>query len=325
MVQPDMKLRRTLAVTAATAALVPAALLSAAAAHADDTETTSTATATATATESESASASASASDSASASASASDSSSPSASASASVSPSPSATGSAAPTDGPACDYSGDEETVDDNLTTALSGLPSKIVAGSGWHGFTLEVGNDSDTDFSRVDLGVFALAVEGQSYDLSTDHLALQWQDPASGAWHDISLDEDDETAGYVGYTDLKAHDSVSLKIRLSVDKTAPAGTGVALSIGSYADSNGDCVYSGGDSFYSFDILAAGSDAGDGGEAEPQTGGSSHTKPAGDTEIGSLAETGSSSALPYIALAGGAAVAFGGGAMFVVRRRKSV
>jgi LPXTG-motif cell wall-anchored protein len=108
-------------------------------------------------------------------------------------------------------------------------------------------------------------------------------------------------------------------------VDKTAPAGTGIALSIGSYADSNGDCVYSGGDSFYSFDILAAGSDAGDGGEAEPQTGGSSHTKPAGDTEIGSLAETGSSSALPYIALAGGAAVAFGGGAMFVVRRRKSV
>jgi LPXTG-motif cell wall-anchored protein len=322
-----MNLRRTLAVTAATAALVPAALLSAAAAHADDTETTSTATATATASESSSASASPSASDSASASASASDSSSPaaSASASASVSPSPSATGSAAPTDGPACDYSGDDDTVDDNLTTALSGLPSKIVAGSGWHGFTLEVGNDSDTDFPRVDLGVFALAVDGQSYDLSTDHLALQWQAPASGAWHDISLDEDDATAGYVGYTDLKAHDSVSLKIRLSVDKTAPAGSGVALSIGSYADSNGDCVYSGGDSFYSFDILAAGSDAGDGGEAEPQTGGSSHTKPAGDTEIGSLAETGSSSALPYIALAGGAAVAFGGGAMFVVRRRKSV
>ena len=320
-----MNLRRTLAVTAATAALVPAALLSAAAAHADDTETTSTATATATASESSSASASPSASDSASASASASDSSSPSASASASVSPSPSATGSAAPTDGPACDYSGDDDTVDDNLTTALSGLPSKIVAGSGWHGFTLEVGNDSDTDFPRVDLGVFALAVDGQSYDLSTDHLALQWQDPASGVWHDISLDEDDATAGYVGYTDLKAHDPVSLKIRLSVDKTAPAGSGVALSIGSYADSNGDCVYSGGDSFYSFDILAAGSDAGDGGEAEPQTGGSSHTKPAGDTEIGSLAETGSSSALPFIALAGGAAVAFGGGAMFVVRRRKSV
>jgi LPXTG-motif cell wall-anchored protein len=324
-----MNLRRTLAVTAATAALVPAALLSAAAAHADDTETTSTATATATATESESSSASPSASDSASASASASDSSSPSASATASASvspsPSPSATGSAAPTDGPACDYSGDDDTVDDNLTTALSGLPSKIVAGSGWHGFTLEVGNDSDTDFARVDLGVFALAVDGQSYDLSTDHLALQWQDPASGVWHDISLDEDDATAGYVGYTDLKAHDSVSLKIRLSVDKTAPAGTGVALSIGSYADGNGDCVYSGGDSFYSFDILAAGSDAGDGGDAEPQTGGSSHTKPAGDTEIGSLAETGSSSALPFIALAGGAAVAFGGGAMFVVRRRKSV
>jgi len=37
----------------------------------------------------------------------------------------------------------------------------------------------------------------------------------------------------------------------------------------------------------------------------------------------GSLAETGSSSALPMIGLTGGLAVALGAGAVFVVRRRK--
>ena len=49
-------------------------------------------------------------------------------------------------------------------------------------------------------------------------------------------------------------------------------------------------------------------------------------TKPAGDTSkvTGSLAETGSSSSTSMIALAGGAAVVLGAGAMFVVRRRKN-
>ena len=49
-------------------------------------------------------------------------------------------------------------------------------------------------------------------------------------------------------------------------------------------------------------------------------------TKPAGDTAevTGNLAETGSSSSTPAIALAGGAAVVLGAGAMFVVRRRRN-
>ncbi|WP_306305774.1 LPXTG cell wall anchor domain-containing protein [Streptomyces prunicolor] len=38
----------------------------------------------------------------------------------------------------------------------------------------------------------------------------------------------------------------------------------------------------------------------------------------------GTLAHTGSGSLLPAIALAGGAAVAVGGGAVFLVRRRKT-
>jgi LPXTG-motif cell wall-anchored protein len=197
-------------------------------------------------------------------------------------------------------------------------------VAGSGWHGFTLDVDNSSDSAYKRVDLGVFAASIDNKDYNDTTGHLTLQWQDPESGKWQDISLDENDQGAGYVGYTDVKPNESLSLNLRLSVDKSAPAGIGFAISIGIYANDKGECVYSGGDSFYQFDILAAGAAPGSVGDAEPQTGGKTHTKPAGDTQIGNLADTGSSSALPVIALTGGAAVAVGGGAMFVVRRRKA-
>ncbi|MDX6353071.1 MAG: hypothetical protein QOF84_7861 [Streptomyces sp.] len=335
-----MKLHRSLAAAAATAAIVPAALIGASAvAHADETAPATTAavasesastdataseSADAGASDSASASASASASGSASASASASDTASPSASASVSASDSASASASASPTTGLNCDDSGDDYIEDPNLTTALTGLPSKVTAGSGWHGFTLDVSNSSDAAYDRVDLGVFTGSVDTSTYQDTTGYLTLQWQDPESGTWNDISLDENDEGAGYVGFTDVKPNESFSLNLRLSVAKSAPAGIGFAISAGIYANNQGECVYSGGDSYYEFAILAAGSDAGDPGDAEPQTGGTSHVKPAGDTQIGSLADTGSSSALPVIALAGGAAVALGGGAMFVVRRRKA-
>ncbi|WP_308295521.1 LAETG motif-containing sortase-dependent surface protein [Streptomyces sp. MUM 178J] len=58
--------------------------------------------------------------------------------------------------------------------------------------------------------------------------------------------------------------------------------------------------------------------------EAVKEQGGTSGTPVENTTSSGNLAETGSSSALPQIALAGGAAVALGAGAVFVVRRRKA-
>jgi LPXTG-motif cell wall-anchored protein len=215
---------------------------------------------------------------------------------------------------------------VDENLTTSINDLPSKIVAGSGWHGFTLGVANSSDTAYKRVDLGVFAASVDNNFNDTS-GHLTLQWQDPASGKWVDISLNESDEGAGYVGWTNVDPHDSFSLKLRLSVDKSAPEGLGFTISAGVYANDKGECVVSGGvNSFYQFDILPAGTDPGNVDNSKPQTGGKEPipAKPVGDTQIGNLADTGSSSALPMIALAGGAAVVVGGGAVFVVRRRKT-
>ncbi|MGW4223794.1 LAETG motif-containing sortase-dependent surface protein [Streptomyces bauhiniae] len=261
---------------------------------------------------------------------SASTSASPSASTSASTSPSASASASASASTGPQdCDET--DPKLDKELTTSLSGLPSKIVAGSGFHGFKLNVKNSGKHSYQRVDLGVFAAAMGEDDFSDATQYLTLQYQDPTSGKWNDISVDLDDEAAGYLGYTDVKAKESFSIDLRLSVDKKAPAGAGFAISIGSYVDDEGNCVYASDDDFYEFDILAAGTTPGPVDDSTPKPQGGSKplpsTKPAGNTQVvpqGHLAETGSSSALPAIALAGGAAVALGLGAVFVVRRRRN-
>ena len=74
----------------------------------------------------------------------------------------------------------------------------------------------------------------------------------------------------------------------------------------------------------YFFDILAAGSDAGDPDDAKPQTGGVKELDRVSEVKVtGSLAETGSNSALPVIGLVGGVAVVADAGALFVVRRGK--
>lgn len=353
-----MKLRRTLAAAAASAALVPATLLGAGIAHADasptasessttsptaeqtpddgtgsptGTDPASDVTSTPSGTPSDDTTApSGTPSDDATATSSAS----PSVTATPSDtgSPSPSATASSSPStstepgDGPITCNDQDEPASDENLSTTLSGLPSKVVAGSGWHGFKLNVANKGDASYKRVDLGVFASAISKATFEHSGGHLTLQWRDPDSGEWIDISLDDADEGAGYVGWTNVDPKESFSLDLRLSVDKSAPAGLGIAISIGMYANDEGDCVVSGnGDSFYQFDILAAGTDAGDVDDSKPQTGGTTPvTRPSGDTPIGSLAETGASSSLPLIATVGGVAMVVGAGAIFTVRRRKS-
>ncbi|MET8814397.1 LAETG motif-containing sortase-dependent surface protein [Streptomyces sp. NPDC004549] len=343
-----MKLRRSLALAAATAAIAPAVLLAAPVAYAseeapaavasestpaaedttpaaEDTtpaaeDTTPAAEDTTPAAEDTTPAAETSESTTASPSASASESAAPSAS----VSASPSASESTFPTE---CN-DGSRPKFDDDLHTSLSGLPSKIVAGSGYHNFKLNVSNTGGHAYKRVDLGVFAASVDEDDFFSDTNHLTLQYKDPSTGTWTNISLDENDEGAGYLGYTDVKAKESFSVDLRVAVDAKAPAGYGFAISIGMYADDKGNCVYSSDDSYYEFDILKAGTAPGKPGDAKPQGG---HkplpAKPSGNTEIapqGHLAETGASSVLPAIALSGGAAVALGAGAVFVVRRRKA-
>ncbi|MEV6424070.1 hypothetical protein [Streptomyces sp. NPDC051662] len=248
--------------------------------------------------------------------------------------PTPTSTGVATepgdePSDGPVECVETDEGIFDDQLRTSLSGLPERVVAGSGFQSFELNVSNKGEHDYERVDLGVFAFQIDETSWDLSTGYLTLQYKDPESGVWTPISLGEDDEGSGYLGYTDVKAKESFSVDLRLSVAKSAPAGLGYAFSVGVYADDEGNCVSSGDESFYEFEIVAAGTDPGDPNEAKPQEGGKKPipAKPAGNIEIkpqGHLAETGSSSVVPVIGMAGGIAIVAGAGVMFAMKRRRS-
>ncbi|MFD4274508.1 LPXTG cell wall anchor domain-containing protein [Streptomyces cyaneofuscatus] len=226
------------------------------------------------------------------------------------------------------CQDTEDDQQIDENLRTSLSGLPSEIVAGSGFHGFKLNVENKGDKAYKRVDLGLVAAQVDDDNWLPNTDHLTLQFKDPETGTWSDISLDQDDEVIGYIGYTDIRAKESFSIDLRLSVDKKAPEGYGFAIIIGLYADEEGNCVYPEGEQFYEFDVLAAGTDAGEPNEAEPQTGGKRPVpaKPVGNTEIkpeGTLAQTGSDSNLPVIATIGGLAILAGAGVVFALGRRR--
>ncbi|MEU1949949.1 LAETG motif-containing sortase-dependent surface protein [Streptomyces sp. NPDC020125] len=334
-----MKLRRALAAAAATAAIAPAALLAAPAAFAETpsespspsasettsspedpspspTETTPTADPTPTTPAPPTSSTQAPTPGET-----------PSSTPTETATPTPTPTSTEGPGDGECADDGDYNE--DPELSTTLVGLPSKVVAGSGFHGFTFQVKNESDRSYQRVDFGLFAGTVHESAPDGTGKYLTLQYKDPETGAWKAISTDENDAGSGYIGYTDVRPHETLKVDLRLSVAKSAPEGFGYAISVGVYADDKGNCVYSTGE-YYEFDVLKAGSEPGKVPPADPKPQGGTKPlphKPEGNTEIspqGSLAETGSSSALPMIALIGGVAMAAGGGAVFVVRRRRA-
>ncbi|MFF5716935.1 LAETG motif-containing sortase-dependent surface protein [Streptomyces buecherae] len=250
------------------------------------------------------------------------------------------------PTDGPSptptdseppapCEDS-DEYAEDPDLSTTLVGLPSKVVAGSGYHGFTFRVKNTSDRSFHRVDLGILAGTAHAEHPEGTGRYLTLQFKNPDTGAWESISTDQDDDAHGYVGYTSVRAHETIRLDLRLSVAKGAPDGFGYAISIGAFADEEGNCVYSSGD-YYDFEVVKSaaqlpGGDESQVPDAKPQGGKKPlpapiQKRPAGNRAIhptGELANTGSDSNLPTIAMIGGVAMVAGAGAILVVRRRKA-
>lgn len=327
-------------VAAATAVLAPLALLSAPVAFAEDGDTTTT---SATPTDTASDTTSATPTDTTSAtpsdtglpsdSASATDSTSPSATESASTSAEPSV--SADPSDEPTEPDVPFCEDVDKNYEGAkvsadIKGLPGKIVAGDGFHAFELTVTNDAKTTVEGV---AFYAEVENYELDESkflSPYVDLEFKNPETGSWDRIGSDE--WAGDYFFYVDkLKAGQSQSVDLRVSIDAKAPAGDAYSFGSGAYLDNieGQDCIAEGW-AQYDFEVLKAGSANPDPGTATPGDNGSkggSVKKPQGeisDLPTGNLAETGSSSALPVIGLVGGVAVVAGAGAVFAVRRRKA-
>jgi LPXTG-motif cell wall-anchored protein len=212
----------------------------------------------------------------------------------------------------------------DTKVDVSITGLPGKIAAGSGWHKFSLNVANGSDSTLDNLNYFAGASS-DALGEDLfKSKQIGLQAWDPDEKAWFD--LDEGGEAVGYVGFSDVLEPDyEVSIPMRVNVKAGAPVGAGFTLGATIYGDADSECIGFG-DVAYKFQIVAAGTDT-EG--TKPQEGGKAPVtdkKPAPTTPkvTGTLAETGSNSALPMIGLAGGLAVLAGGGAMFVVRRRKA-
>ncbi|MCX5351394.1 LPXTG cell wall anchor domain-containing protein [Streptomyces sp. RLB3-17] len=320
-----MKLRRAMALAAATAAIAPLALLSAPAAFAEETPSP---TATVSETASEPASAtptettpaptetpSASATETTPAS-------SATATTSTSATPPAPSTSAPAPSDTPEPEPS---ECQDSKVDVSISGLPGKIAAGSGWHKFSLNVLNNSKSTLKEPGFFAGASADKAGEDIFESKKVQLQAYNEDTKAWEDV--DSEGYAAGFVGYTpELKPDYEVDIPLRINVKSSAPVGVGFSLGASIYGDADGSCTGFG-EVAYKFQIVSAGTDTNG---TKPQEGGKVPVsdKPAdkGNTPVvnGSLAETGSSSALPTIALVGGLAVVAGAGAVFVVRRRKS-
>ncbi|MEX3103699.1 MULTISPECIES: LAETG motif-containing sortase-dependent surface protein [unclassified Streptomyces] len=331
-----MKLRRAIAVAAATAALSPLVLMSAPSAFAEDgTSASPSPSVSASESAPEAAPSSPAADDTTgddkgSASPSTSSSSTPSGSASGTPTGTPSASTSvsstpSAPAEVDYCETLSDEDEIQlsESLSTGLSNLPEKIVAGSGWHNFSFDVANDGKETIKNIKPFILVGAESEDSTEDYSGGLTLQVFQPSSGKW--ITLEDGFGDATTFSTLTLSAGNSTSYKLRIAVDGKVPDSIGFAIGLATYSDAKSCWV--GNDpngAIYEVQILAAGSKPGKPGNAKPQTGGA---KPVNlnDVEVtGSLAETGSSSALPMIGLVGGAAVVAGAGAIFIVRRRKA-
>lgn len=352
-----MKLRRALAAAAATAAIVPAALLTAPAAHATDPTSSASATlSTGTETTAPSAPAAGPAET---------ESTEPGTGeqdgqpeqdtdetgnddenengngdgTDGSASSSPSATTSASPTapaSSPSASAPAEEDTefcVDENgestaglsedLRSGLSGLPETIVAGSGWTTFSFDVSNRGDEEIKNIKPLIGVAAVGWEDVRDYSGRITVQAYDKAAGRWNTLA-GAAGEGATFAAFS-LGAGQSVSYQLRLSVSGTVPDALGLTGGFAEYSDTEGCWIADDPNGWiYFFDILAAGSDAGEPDDAKPQTGGVKELEKVSEVTVtGSLADTGSSSALPMIGLVGGVAVVAGAGALFVVRRRK--
>ncbi|NJQ00726.1 LPXTG cell wall anchor domain-containing protein [Streptomyces sp. PLAI1-29] len=208
--------------------------------------------------------------------------------------------------------------------------MPGKIVAGSGWHTFELTFTNPSSSELSEVDYfaGV-GPADENAEYAFDAKLVVLEVFDEDERVWVPVD-DGSGHSVGWIGWGDLAGEHSSTFEMRLNVKAGAPVGAGLTIGAGIYLDEDGKCFGVGENSF-DLEIVAPGTKPGNG--PGPQTGGKTPVsttpteKPSRDDVPqvqGSLAETGSSSALPMIAVIGGVAMAAGAGTILVVRRRRA-
>lgn len=211
-------------------------------------------------------------------------------------------------------------------LTSVVEGLPNKVVGGTTAN-FTLRVTNGTDRTMDEVFPYAAVHAFDSKGVKPLDSYLDLEWSTAANPTWRDADL-----TKGLSVGT-LKARSSVDVKLRLKLDAGIPAGQGAAFVSADYVNDDDSCGGSPSLDHYEFQILAKGSDPGEVEDAEGKPGDTDHTSEQGGGSTtpvdasggnGPLAETGSSDALPKVALAAGAALVLGAGTVVAARRRKA-
>ncbi|MFJ9661812.1 LAETG motif-containing sortase-dependent surface protein [Streptomyces griseoflavus] len=209
-------------------------------------------------------------------------------------------------------------------LESGLAGLPETIVAGSGWKAFTFNVSNRGDEEIKDIKPLIGVAAIGWDDEEDYSGQITVQVFDKATKQWKTLA-DAAGEGGTFAAFS-LGAGQSTSYQLRLSVSGKVPDSLGLTGGFAEYADAEGCWIADDQNGWiYFFDILAAGGDAGKPNDAKPQTGGKVELDKVSNVKVtGTLAETGSNSALPMIGLVGGAAVVAGAGAVFVVRRRKA-
>jgi LPXTG-motif cell wall-anchored protein len=225
-----------------------------------------------------------------------------------------------------------DENFEEKALGLKLSGLPAKIVAGSGWEDFNLTITNNSKADLKEV-----AFYAEVENYEVDEDkwlskHVELQFRLPGTDKWERIG---DESYAGdyFWGVETMKSQDFVKIDLRVSIAKDAPAGDSYAIGSGGYlGDVEGqECIAESAGAWADFTVLKPGTPNENPGEAKPGEGKPDDKgpdpKPQGGIKelpvTGNLAETGSDSSLPVIGAIGGIAVLAGAGVVFAMKRRR--
>ncbi|MFE6716465.1 hypothetical protein ACFVDU_02625 [Streptomyces albidoflavus] len=213
------------------------------------------------------------------------------------------------------------------DLTVAVSGLPGQVRAGS-THEFKLSAANSGEKTLESVEWGA-AIMNEDDFWaeDGLLSHVDLAFFDPASGKW--ISFYKEAGIGVAFGETTLKAGQTIDIKLKMTLSKDAPLGEGYAIGFGGYLDEDSDC-FANAYAEYGFTVIGAGATPKPG-DAEKNEG----KKPQGGLKpveekktlepTGQLAETGAGSMLPVIGLVGGVTVLAGTGVVFAVRRRGGV
>ncbi|ORT59590.1 hypothetical protein BKD26_11815 [Streptomyces sp. CB03238] len=236
----------------------------------------------------------------------------------------------------------GEEEVVDEEeeiieeevckqaaVDVSLSNLPGQIVAGSGWKNFQLNVKNNSSEALDDVVVGAWASYKKDIDDEAYTDRLVekyakIEYKKP-NGEWENGASLSGENIGFFFDVVNLKKDEKRTIQLRISIDKAAPAGAALGFAATGY-DKSDECYED--YASYSFQVLAAGSNGGDGGEAKPSDQKPADLKPqGGSTPIkveGELAETGSNSMLPTIGIAGGIAIVAGAGVVFALKRRNS-